>query len=286
MILIADSGSTKCSWCLLDETRPRTYFTTEGYNPYFFDSAAITASLTLSLPPAVAPTAVRAVHFYGAGVLSAVKAEVVAAALRQVFSRAAVAVAEDLLAAARALLGRGPGFAAILGTGTNSCLYDGQRITHCVESLGYSLGDEGSGTFIGRQLLRDHLRGRLPAGLSASLQAAYDLGAVSEVLDRLYNQPLPNRFLAGFAQFAHAHYHEPYCQAVVARAFEAFFEQIVTHYPHYQRYSFNCVGSVGYHFRAALAAAATRHGMMVGHIMPAPLDALVRYHETTAPALE
>lgn len=283
MLLIADGGSTKCSWCLLDDTRPSpTYFTTEGYNPYFVDTAAIAASLGRGLPAAVAPARVRAVHYYGAGVLSPAKAEVVAGALRQVFPQAEVRVAEDLLAAARALLGHRPGFAAILGTGTNSCLFDGERITHVVESLGYSLGDEGAGTFIGRLLLRDYLRGRLPGSLAAAMQAAHGLGAVSEVLDRLYNQPLPNRFLAGFAKLAHAHYHEPYCRAVVAQAFEAFFQQIVAHYPGYRRHSFNCVGSVGYYFRDALAAAAARHGMAVGTIAQEPIAALVRYHQRAA----
>ena len=269
MILVADGGSTKCSWCLLADAHP-TYFTTEGYNPYFVDTPTIAASLRRGVPAAVQQAPVQAVHYYGAGVLSPAKAEIVAGALRQLFPQATIQVAEDLLAAARALLGREPGFAAILGTGTNSCLYDGERITQVVESLGYSLGDEGSGTFIGRVLLRDYLRGRLPAGLAGAFRAAYQLGEVSEVLDRLYNQPLPNRFLAGFAKFAGDHYHEPYCQEVVA--------QIVTHYPDYQRYALACVGSVGYHFREALAAAATRHGMAVGRIMPAPIEALVRYH--------
>ena len=286
MMLIADSGSTKCSWYLVGGSPSHTRFTTEGYNPYFVDTPAIAASLARGVPAAVPRAAVRAVHFYGAGVLSAAKAEVVAGALRQVFPQAQVFVAEDLLAAARALLGPRTGFAAILGTGTNSCLYDGQRITHCVESLGYSLGDEGSGTSIGRQLLRDYLRGRLPTGLAASFKAAHDLGDVSEVLDRLYNRPQPSRFLAGFAKFAGDHYHEPHCRAIVAGAFEAFFEQIVTHYPDYQRHAFNCVGSVGYHFRGALAEAAARHGMAVGRFVQAPIDALVRYHEAAGPSFQ
>ncbi|MGI4883954.1 MAG: hypothetical protein ACRYFR_03230 [Janthinobacterium lividum] len=284
MLLLADGGSTKCSWCLLGDapSAPPVHFTTEGYNPYFWDSAAIAASLARGLPPGVSPEGVRAVHYYGAGVLSPAKAEVVAGALRQVFSGAQVHVAEDLLAAARALLGHAPGFAAILGTGTNSCLFDGEKITHVVESLGYSLGDEGAGTYLGRLLLRDYLRGRLPAGLAAAMQARHGLGDLSEVLDRLYGQPLPNRFLASFAQLAREHYHEPYCQAAVAQTFEAFFQQIVTHYPDYQRHAFNCVGSVGYHFRDALAAAAARHGMAVGRIIQGPIDALAHYHRATA----
>jgi N-acetylglucosamine kinase-like BadF-type ATPase len=278
MILIADGGSTQCSWCLLGGPTP-VQFSTEGYNPYFWDTPAIAASLARGVPGPVREAAIGAIHYYGSGVLSPAKAEIVAGALRQVFPQVPqVAVAEDLLAAARALLGRQAGFAAILGTGTNSCLYDGQRITQVVESLGYSLGDEGSGTSIGRLLLRDYLRGRFPAGLAQEFKATYQLGEVSEVLDRLYNQPLPNRFLAGFARFAGAHYAEPYCQEVVARAFGAFFEQIVTQYSDYQRYPFNCVGSVGYHFREALAVAATRHGMVVGQILETPIAALARYH--------
>ena len=279
MILIADGGSTKCSWCLLGEANP-IYFSTEGYNPYFWDTPAIAASLARAVPAAVRQAPIQAIHYYGSGVLSPAKAEVVAGALRQVFPQARqVQVAEDLLAAARALLGRESGFAAILGTGTNSCLFDGEQITQVVESLGYSLGDEGSGTSIGQLLLRDYLRGRFPAELAGDFKSAYGLGEVSEVLDRLYNQPSPNRFLASFARFAGDHSDHPYCQAIVGLAFEAFFAQIVTHYPGYQAYPFNCVGSIGYHFRSALAAAATRHGMVVGQIIQAPIDALVRYHK-------
>ncbi|RYY21686.1 MAG: N-acetylglucosamine kinase [Cytophagaceae bacterium] len=278
MILVADGGSTKCSWCLLADAHP-TYFTTEGYNPYFWTTPAIAASLRQGVPAAVRAAPVTAVYYYGAGVLSPAKAAVVAAAVRELFPQATIEVAEDLLAAARALLGHEAGFAAILGTGTNSCLYDGQRITQVIESLGYSLGDEGCGTYIGRLLLRDYLRGRLPGGLMQAFQATYQLGEVSEVLDQLYNQPLPNRFLAGFAKFANDHYRAPYCQQVVAQAFEAFFGQIVTHYPDYQRYTFNCVGSIGYHFREALATAAARHGMAVGQLLEAPIAALARYHQ-------
>ena len=279
MILVADGGSTKCSWCLLADAHP-TYFTTEGYNPYFWDTPAIAASLRHGVPTAVQAAPITAIYYYGAGVLSPAKAEIVAGALRQLFPQAEIQVAEDLLAAARALLGHEAGFAAILGTGTNSCLYDGQQITQVIESLGYSLGDEGCGTYIGRLLLRDYLRGRLPDALGQAFQATYQLGEVSEVLDQLYNQPLPNRFLASFAKFAKDQYHESYCQQVVAQAFEAFFEQIVTQYPDYQRYTFNCVGSIGYHFREALAATATRHGMAVGQIIQSPIDALVRYHQS------
>lgn len=282
MILIADGGSTKCSWCQLDDAHNRVYFNTEGYNPDFIDTAGIVASLNQHLPDTLPREQITDVHFYGAGVSSAQKAEVIAAALRQLFPKAKAHVTEDLLAAARALLGRKPGFAAILGTGTNSCLYDGEKITYNVDSLGYFLGDEGSGSYFGKRLLRDYLRGLLPDGLQEALKEEYHLGSRNEILDRLYNQPLPNRFLASFAKFAYDHNNVPYCRQIVVEAFEAFFQNLVLHYPRYQEYTFNCIGSVGYNFRDVLTQVAKGHGMEVGKIIRSPIDDLVAYHDEQA----
>ena len=279
MILIADGGSTKSNWCQLDDNRNRVYFNTEGYNPDFIDTEGIAASLGRSLPDTLPREQVRAVHYYGAGVSSAAKAEVIGRAMRQMFPGAEVTVTEDLLAAARALLGRGPGFAAILGTGTNSCLYDGEKITYNVDSLGYFLGDEGSGSYIGKRLLRDYLRQQLPEGLAEPFRETYELGSRNDILDRLYNQPLPNRYLASFAKFAYDHNNVSYCRDIVLKGFEAFFQNLVRHYPRYQDYSFNCVGSVGYNFRDALTQGARAHGMEVGKIIRSPIDDLVSYHE-------
>ena len=279
MILIADGGSTKSNWCQLNDDLNRVYFNTEGYNPDFMTTEAIAASLSHNLPDTLPREQVREVHYYGAGVSSAAKADVVGQAMKQLFPQAQVTVTEDLLAAARALLGRGPGFAAILGTGTNSCLYDGQQITYNVDSLGYFLGDEGSGSFIGKRLLRDYMRGHLPDGLQDIFRETYSLGSRNEILDRLYNQPLPNRFLASFAKFAYDHNNVSYCREIVLQGFETFFQNLVLHYPDYQRYSFNCVGSVGYNFRDALTQVARSHGMEVGKIIRSPIDDLVSYHE-------
>jgi len=282
MILIADGGSTKCSWCQLDDAHNRVYFNTEGYNPDFVDTAAIVASLNQHLPDTLPREQVTDVYFYGAGVSSAQKAEVIAAALRQLFPNCKAHVTEDLLAAARALLGHKPGFAAILGTGTNSCIYDGEKIIHNVDSLGYFLGDEGSGSFFGKRLLRDYLRGLLPDGLQEALKKEYNLGTRNEILDRLYNQPLPNRYLASFAKFAYDHNNVSYCREIVFDAFETFFQNLVLHYPRYQEYTFNCVGSVGYNFRDVLTQVAKNHGMEVGKIIRSPIDDLVAYHDEQA----
>ncbi|GAA3929826.1 N-acetylglucosamine kinase [Hymenobacter algoricola] len=277
MVIIADGGSTKTNWCLIDEAGTRIYFNTEGYNPDFVGTEAILASLQQNLPDTLVQDQITEVHYYGAGISSARKAEIVAAAMRQVFTHAKVFVDHDLLAAARALLGLNQGFAAILGTGTNSCLYNGKDVTLSVDSLGYFLGDEGSGSFIGKRLLRDYLRNLLPDGLQEAFRETYGLNR-DEILDRLYNQPLPNRFLASFAKFAYDHNNVSYCRDIVLNGFETFFQNLVLHYPNYQDYTFNCIGSVGYNFRDALAQVAKSHGMEVGKIIRSPIDDLVDYH--------
>ncbi|MBG8554908.1 N-acetylglucosamine kinase [Hymenobacter guriensis] len=277
MIIIADGGSTKTNWCLLDNEGNKIYFNTEGYNPYFIDTAGIVASLEKSLPDTLPRQEVSELYYYGAGCSVPEKVETVAKAMRQVFNGSRVYVGHDLLAAARALLGRDMGFAAILGTGTNSCIYNGQDVELNIDSLGYFLGDEGSGSYIGKRLLRDYMRGYLPDGLQEAFRAQYEL-TNEEIFDRLYNQPLPNRFLASFSKFAYDHNNISYCREIVLDGFEAFFRNLVAHYPSYQNYSFNCVGSVGYNFRDALEQVAKSYGMEVGKIIRSPIDDLVHYH--------
>ncbi|MCC3159298.1 N-acetylglucosamine kinase [Hymenobacter sp. 15J16-1T3B] len=285
MILIADGGSTKTSWCQLDLADPqqRVHFNTEGYNPYFIDTAGIVASLDANLPDTLNRQAVREVSYYGAGCSTEQNVAIVEKAMRQVFPLANIFVGHDLLASARALLGNKPGFAAILGTGTNSAIYDGKDITHNIDSLGYFLGDEGSGSWIGKRLLRDYMRGLLPDGLQDAFRQQYGLEN-EQIFDRVYNQPLPNRFLASFSKFAYDHNNVSYCRDIVVDGFEAFFQNLVIQYPGYQNYTFNCVGSVGYNFRDALAQVARAHGMEVGKIIRSPIDSLVDYHVEMAAA--
>jgi glucosamine kinase len=283
MVLIADGGSTKTNWCLVDTEGTRIFFNTEGYNPEFIGTAAIIASLRKNLPSDLIATQITELYYYGASIDSPSKVAIVADAMRTVFPQARIYVDHDLLAAARALLGRSSGFASILGTGTNSCLYNGENITYHVDSLGYFLGDEGSGSFIGKRLLRDYLRQQLPPGLQEAFRSTYQLGR-EEILDGLYNQPLPNRFLASFAKFAYDHNNVSYCRQIVADGFEAFFQNIIMHYPSYQHHTLNCIGSVAYNFRDVLTQVANAHGMAVGKIIRSPIDDLVTYHLDLAKA--
>jgi glucosamine kinase len=278
MIIIADGGSTKTNWCLINQTGQKIYFNTEGYNPFFVDSEYIINSLTKNLPQDLEIEKVKEVNYYGAGVHNEEKAAIVEEALQAIFPKSKVYVGHDLLAAARALLGTNAGFAAVLGTGTNSCIYDGKKVAFNIDSLAYMLGDEGSGCYIGKKLLGDYCRGYMPEGVRENFWNTYKL-TVDEIMDNVYTKPLPNRFCASFSKFVYDNtVNIEYSRKLVKGAFTDFFENIVSHYPDYQKYTFNCIGSVGYNFRNVLEEVAGEYGMTVGKITRSPIDDLVKYH--------
>ncbi|TDW95889.1 N-acetylglucosamine kinase [Dinghuibacter silviterrae] len=277
MMLIADSGSTKTNWSIIGEDGIPRFFDTEGYNPYFQNSKAIASSLSGSLPADLDRRAVGGIHFYGAGCFED-KADIVAAALRELFPAAKIFVGLDLFGSARALLGNGPGFIAILGTGANTGLYDGTRITANIDSLGYLLGDEGSGYYIGKKLLGDFIRGYMPAPVAGELASTYSVTRES-IMTRLYSGPSPNRYCAGFVPFLeNSQADVDYTRGLVASAFADFFKCLVCKYADYKRYSFNCTGSVAYAFRDILADTAARYQMPWGTVLKAPIQGLVGYH--------
>ncbi len=278
MIIIADGGSTKTNWCLLDDSNKKIYFNTEGYNPYFVDSEYIVNSLKKGLPSDLPFEKITEVNYYGAGVHNEEKAKIVEMAMQKVFPNAKVEVGHDLLAAARALLADQPGFAAILGTGTNTCIYDGEKITHNIDSAAYILGDEGSGSFIGKKLLTDFIRGLMPEAVEKLFFETYKL-TPDEIMDNVYTKPLANRFCASFSKFVYDNnVNIEYTRGIVEEAFDTFFKNLVSKYPDYQKHTFNCIGSVAYNFRNVLEETAKRYGMEVGKIIRSPIDDLVVYH--------
>ncbi|NGM74335.1 N-acetylglucosamine kinase [Sphingobacterium sp. SGL-16] len=278
MIIIADGGSTKTNWCLLDDNQKKIYFNTEGYNPYFVDSDYIVSSLKKGLPNDLPLDKIQEVNYYGAGVHNDEKAKIVSDAFRELFPNAKIEIGHDLLAAARALLGKETGFAAILGTGTNTCIYDGEKITHNISSAAYILGDEGSGSYIGKKLLTDFVRDLMPEDVAEVFYNTYKL-TKDEIMDSVYTKPLANRFCASFSKFVYDNnVNIEYTRKIVDDAFEAFFSNLVSKYPNYQSYTFNCIGSVGYNFRNVLEEKATQYGMKVGKILRSPIDDLVQFH--------
>ena len=278
MIIIADGGSTKTNWCLVNDEGKKVYFNTEGYNPYFSSKEYIIQSLKENLPTDLQIDKITEVNYYGAGCSTVDKRKQVEEAMSAVFTSSKINIGHDLMAAARALLGTGEGFAAILGTGTNTCIYDGKDIIQNIDSGAYILGDEGSGCYIGKKLLTDYLRGYMPEPVRALFWETYKL-TPDDVNEQVYTKPLANRFCAGFSKFVYDNnVHIEYSRNLVRTSFEDFFKNLVTHYPNYQKYSFNCIGSVGYNFRNVLEELVVENGMTVGNIIRSPIDNLVKYH--------
>ncbi len=277
MRLIADSGSTKTAWCSLSKEGEKSFFSTEGYNPYFASKEFIENSLQRNFPPDLDKTLVTHINFYGAG-CAAEKSHVINTVLSKVFPNAEITVSLDLLAAARALLGRTAGFAAILGTGTNTCTYDGENITLNIDSLGYILGDEGSASFMGKKILSDFIRGKMPIAVKNLFTTEYQLTA-AQIISKTYSEGLANRFCASFSRFlSHPEIDREYADAIVYHAFRQFFKELVASYPDFTSYSFNCIGSIAYHFSDILTKVAAEFGMKTGKIIPSVIEDLAEYH--------
>ncbi len=279
MILIADSGASKTDWaCVEREGDRRIFFQSQGYNPNYITQPQIVEDILANLPCGFPVNEVLEIYFYGAGV-TPLQYPFMEETLRKVFTKAkTVFIAMDTLASCRALLQTKPGFAAILGTGANSCLYDGCNEGLNVDSCGFILGDEGSGGNLGKRLITDYIRHNMPDNVYELVGKKLDRNN-DELLDVIYTKPFPNRFCAQYAKFIHENLDfDPYFPELVTDAFRQFFKLIVTHYPDYTKYSFNAVGSVAYYFKPLLQPVVEEFGMKMGNILKAPMEGLVKYH--------
>lgn len=279
MILIADSGASKTDWgCVSRQTRETIRFVSQGYNPNYITGPQIVEDIKANLPDSLDPLSVDEIYFYGAGVTE-LQYPFMRETLLKVFVNAReIFIAMDTLASCRALLQTEPGFAAILGTGANSCLYDGRNEYLNVDSCGFILGDEGSGANLGKRLITDYIRRNMPANVYEIVgkELAHNN---DELLDIIYTKPFPNRFCAQYALFIQEHYEfDPYFRNLTTQAFREFFQKIVTHYPDYRKYTFNAVGSVAYYHRALLEPVVEEFGMKMGTILKAPMEGLIKYH--------
>ncbi len=280
MILIADGGATRTSWSFING-QSVYHFETEGYHPFFVDAGYIAQSLQKALPDSLAQhkSDIKEVHFYSAGSGYSKEADaVLEQGINAVFQHAGILLETDLLASARALLQKEAGFAAILGTGSNSGLYNGTHITHNIESGGFLLGDEGSGAYLGKMVIAGYIRGDMPAELKNSFENRYRL-TPEQLINEVYTSKTPNRYCAGFAAFAGEHIQDPYCRELATTNFDDFFKKIITRYPDYQHYSINAVGSVGFHLKDIFTQVAAAHGVRVGNLFPSAIEGLTRYHQ-------
>lgn len=277
MILLADSGSTKTDWALARNGSLVKQITTEGINPFFQTEEEISRIVHERLMPALDGAMPHEVHFYGAGCAFPEKNRLVKQAITRHLP-VPVEIGSDLLGAARSLCGRRPGIACIMGTGSNSCYYDGQTIAANVSPLGYVLGDEGSGAVLGRLLVGDCLKNQLPAPLKEAFFKRFDL-TPQLILERVYKQPFPNRFLASLSPFLIEHIDEPCIHRLVLNSFKSFFTRNVMQYD-YRGVKVHFTGSIAYYYREVLDEAARALQIELGHIVRSPLEGLVTYHST------
>ena len=276
MQLIADSGSTKVDWRAIKDDGSIVEISTEGINPVFITPEEIVKILSQKLLPVIGP-GVKNVYFYGAGVVSPQLIATLSESFKKVFPESETFAASDVLAAARALCGHNPGIACIMGTGSSSCFYDGENIAKNVRAGGFILGDEASGGVLGKKLISDFIKGLLPAHIQAEFDKRYDLDYM-KVVEKVYKQPMPSRFLASFAPFINEFIADPYMENLVNTSFDEFFKRNISQYD-YKNHTVNFVGSIAFYFKDKLVAAAERNGMKVGRVLKTPIEGLVEYHK-------
>jgi glucosamine kinase len=277
MILIADSGSTKTQWALVDEnsTSPVLEFQTSGINPFYQDRKSILHTLQEEFIPRISSPS--RLYFYGAGCSGVDSKAIVYDPLNLFFKPATITVESDLMAAAHSLCQHNAGLACIIGTGSNSCYYNGREITKHVPSLGYILGDEGSGADIGRRLVADILKHQLPDEVAEHFFATFHFTR-EEILEHVYKNPFPNRFLAGFATYVGENAGIPALRNMVKTGFNKFFTRNIRQYPEASNHPVHFTGSIAWHFREILAESAAENGYRVGLISHSPMEGLIRFH--------
>ncbi len=277
MILIADSGGSKLDWRIIQTDGRINQASGSGFNPYYQDADDLSKSIEGHLLEKVDGTPTQ-VFYYGTGVSSEKNQARVKDVLMKYFDSAAIEVSHDLLGAARGLCGSEPGIACILGTGANSCLYDGEKITQNAMSLGWILGDEGSGSHMGKRIAVDFLRSDLPQELSLQFAKRFP-SSREDILRNVYQEERPAAYFGSFSKFIFQHLKEPYCYNLVYSGFKEFFGQNVLKYEGYEKLKIHFSGSIAFYFSDVLRQVANDLGVTVRNILESPIAGLTLYHQ-------
>jgi glucosamine kinase len=277
MIIVADSGGSKIDWRFIKTDKTIDQANSAGFNPYYQPIDHLKSIIKESLLTHITEPVTK-IFFYGTGVSSEKNQQVIQAAFAEHFENAKIEIGWDLLAAARALCGQEPGIACILGTGSNSCQYDGKTIVDNVSNLGWILADEASGTYLGKQLIFDYFRKNMPEKLADQFHARFPWTR-EEVLEKVYQQEKPGAFLASFAKFIFQHLKEPYCYKLVYNSFSAFYENNVMKYKGYKEMKVHFTGSIAFYFSDVLRQVANDKGITVKNILEGPIAGLTLYHQ-------
>ncbi len=275
MKIIADGGSTKTAWRLIRDNGNIITVETKGINPYYQEKEEIKDFLKENLSGHFTEE-VKDIWFYGAGCTGS-KGGIVRESIVEVIPASQIEVNSDLLGAARALCGNGPGIACILGTGSNSCYYDGKSIMKNVPPLGLILGDEGSGAVMGKRLVSDYLKEIMPEPLRLIFEKEYKI-TTSDILETVYRSEFPNRYLSQFATFLSKNIGYSYCEKVVISELQHFVERNVLNYPESRELPVSFTGSVAYYFENQLKMVLQSNGLKMGRIVQHPIDLLVAFH--------
>ena len=275
--LIADSGSTKAEWCLVQGKKKTTFFT-QGISPYFLNGPQIQQLIRTELMPSLGKVKIDEVFFYGTGCKSPANHKLVKAALQAVFTGSVIAVDHDLMGAARALCGHEKGVACILGTGSNSCYFNGKKIVKNSPGLGYVLGDEGSGAYLGRKVLQYYLYNTFDEDLRSRFDARYVTNA-AEILENVYKKPLANRYLASFALFLAENRGHYMVENIIEDCLNDFFFYHIIKYRESWIMPVHFVGGVAYGFRDVIKELCSNYELTLGSILQNPMEGLVAYHK-------
>jgi N-acetylglucosamine kinase-like BadF-type ATPase len=281
MNLIAESGSSKTSWLLTDKGKQLKSFTTAGFNPYVQKREQILEIIKTEVCSQLEGIQAEHLFFYGAGCSTEENKKLMFSCFRNFMSKTNIEIEHDLLGAARACWTGQSGIVVILGTGSNSCVYEKGEITENVPSLGYILGDEGSGAYMGKILIRDYLYGKLPVTIHDKLKKEYQIDK-EKVLDRIYKAASPNRWLASFSLFIRDNIKEEYCSGLVRTSFRDFFKRQLSSYSGYKALPLAAVGSIAFHYKDFLAEAASEAGFRLEKIVKSPVEELAKYHNLSA----
>jgi N-acetylglucosamine kinase-like BadF-type ATPase len=276
--LIADSGSTKADWCLIGGNE-NGHYNTQGISPYFLNAQQIKEILERELLPQLPPDVqIDEIYYYGTGCLQPKSVQIVQTALKSVWPVAAIDVKHDLMGAARALCGRKPGIASILGTGSNSCYFDGTNIAKNNPGLGYVLGDEGSGAVLGKKLLQMYLYNSFDDELRGRFDMMYNT-TNDEILENVYRKPLPNRYLASFARFLGENRGHYIIENILEDGLNEFFFNHIYKYSESWTHPLHFTGSIAWNFKDIIQELCDLYELQLGRILRSPMEGLVEYHQ-------
>jgi len=277
MIIIADSGSTKTNWIIYDKGVVNGRIQTTGLNPNFSSASRIMSVIGENISPMVQAGQYAEIYFYGSGCSGAYLRNKVSKTISKIFPGSVVEVNSDLLGAARALLGNTRGIACILGTGSNSCLYDGEKIISNIPPLGFILGDEGSGASLGKRLLADYLKGIMP-GEVAKLFGKEFATDKEKVIKEVYRGEFPSKYIASFVVFLRENLQNEYCKKLLTDSFKDFIERNIMHYNGYREMKISFTGSIAWYFNEILLKVLKEYGLTAGEVIKEPAERLMDYH--------